>query len=116
MKKLTWPSRSGKGETSAWIQDVCLRAGLGLHPAGPGVWILGDEWPGVVVHRDDVFGLDQFDSAQSVIWAHGEVVANGQHRQIDVFLSDQAHVAKQASIASQINFLAIQRGEQESSL
>src|SRR5262249_28061371 len=58
------------------LQDRGLRLGLFTDTCGPGGGVLGDQVPGVVVNRQDFLGLNELDGAESVIGAHGEVVAD----------------------------------------
>jgi len=39
---------------------------------------------------DNVFGLNQLDRPQRIVWAHGEIVADGQNSQVNSLLTNQA--------------------------
>jgi hypothetical protein len=81
--------------------------GLSFYPFCPGLRILGNNIPGVVMDGDNMFRLDQFDRSQSVVWAHREIVADRKHGQVNAFFSNQAHVAKQACVTREIKLVGL---------
>jgi len=58
-------------------------------------------------------GLEHFYRTESIPRTHGVIVPNRDDRQIETFLTDQAHIAKQTGIPRQVDFVPIQGGQQE---
>lgn len=81
--------------------------GFGLDGGGPGVGILGDWWPGVVVGGQDDSGCDQGDCFEAVLGAHGEQIADGDDQAIDAVARDPFHVAEDGGIAGVIDAIGL---------
>ena len=47
------------------------------------------------------------DGPQRIVWSHGEIITDRHNRQVEALFADQLHIAKQAGVAGQIDFLAV---------
>src|SRR5688572_20177005 len=86
---------TSKREILARLQHVHHGVTVRLYPLGPGVRILLDQRPGIVVNRDVVPRPDQLGGAQRIVRPHSEIIADGQYGQRDALIADEPHVAEQ---------------------
>lgn len=74
--------------------------------------ILRDDGPGVVVHGHGDLGLEQAERFECVVGAHGEVVADGQQREVEPDAADELQVEEQRGVAGVVDALAVGGDEQ----
>ena len=84
------------------MQDLSLETG-GPDGGGKGLGVLGNWREGVVVHRHHQLGADHLHRPQGVLRPHGEHVADGQQRHIDLLIRQQGHIGNEAGIVGAFN-------------
>src|SRR5215208_4260728 len=64
--------------------------------------ILPDWRKGVVVAGDDRLGADKLGGTSGIVRTHREVVADGQDGDVNAFVPDEAHVAKERGVTGEV--------------
>ena len=73
----------------------------------PGGCILFDDVKGVIVNRENLFGVNELDGAQGIVRSHGEIVSYREDGQVNAFFTDQLHVVKKPGVAGVVDLLAL---------
>jgi hypothetical protein len=114
---VAWANASIGGETQTStdcrLQHPHRDARFLLYAGGPARRILANEIERVVVNGNHQTRCDELDCTQRIVRPHGVVVPDGQRRQVDALLTDEAHIAKEPGVGSQIDLLALRRRQQE---
>jgi len=67
----------------------------------------------VVMHGEDEAGLEEFGGGDGVRGAHGEIVADGEHGDVDfVALAEQLHLESEGGVAGMVDGFALELDEE----
>lgn len=62
---------------------------------------------------DDDFRLEHLDGPQGILRPHGEVVADGDHCQVNPLFSDERHPGEKSGVTGEIDLFVTRGGDQE---
>ena len=73
---------------------------------GESVSILRDGGPRIVVHGDGEFRFKEIERIEGIGRSHGEIVADGEEREIEPVAADQLHIAEESGVAGMVEAFA----------